>query len=204
LGRRRLRSLIANVSEQLALPWHKLRGPRRPPPDGLSIAQAEARIRHRRYEVAHVFDQRGRQLFRQEGDPDAVRFDAADLPLLKDATLLHNHPPHRQYRPDDLRYEGGSFSRSDLDLAVLHDLAALRVVTTSRRHIVVRPRGGWPVDAHTMVAIYLEVEAAVRREFALAVDTGQMTDAETAGALTDEVVERVARTSGLAYQREHW
>jgi hypothetical protein len=199
------RKLLARPASELgelwAWLWWRIRGPRRLRPDGLTIAQAEERFRRRRFETAYVFDRHGRQLLRQEGAELSVVVDPVPP---KDAVVVHNHPPDRRYRPDDPRYDGGSFSSTDLDFAVWHDLSEIRVVTEHWLHIATRPSGGWPVDADTMVAICQDVESVVRNEMreALAMRRVTAAEADAREVIRDEVVRRVASIVGFGYRRE--
>jgi hypothetical protein len=141
-------------------------------------------------------------VLRKRGTPDGVYFAAEDLPLLKDALLIHNHPPRRSFPRTDPRYEGGSFSERDLDLVLTYDIAEMRAVTPGWRYVIARPPGGWIPDADSTVAVYREELAGLELEDERAVEAGEATMAQADGIRPHRVVERIAAWGRFAYRRE--
>ena len=197
---RRLPDIIAELGESIVWLGWRIRGPRRLPPDTRTIEQAERAIVNRRFEIACVFDQEGRQVFRQEGTSEGLDFAADDLAHLRDAIVVHNHPPYRHYRRSDPRYQGGTLSATDLAFAIQYDVFAIRAVTPGWRYVSVRPIGGWPADADTIRSMIRETRVRVDSDLVLAVATGRMTVAEAQGYASDEVVRRVAQAAGFSYE----
>jgi hypothetical protein len=180
----------------------RLRRSRRLPVNGWTSEEVERRICDEEVEWADVFDHDGRQVLRKRGTADGVFFVADELPLLKDALLVHNHPPNHRYDPADPRFEGGSFSERDLDLVLTYDIAELRAVTPGWRYVIVRPPNGWIVDPDSATSAFREQLTAVDIEDERAILEGTLSEEEADGTRVDRAFRRVAAWGGFAYRRE--
>ena len=183
--------------------WQRVRGkpldPRVFPPNRWTLPEVERRIRDEPVEWAYVVDRTGRQVFRARGNPDSVSTVSA---VLKDASLIHNHPPYTRYPVSDPRYPGRSFSNMDIALLLASDLATMIVVTPGLRYVILRPIGGWVPDAESAVAYYRDAEVEVRREVTEAVQAGWINAIEVEARVADAVIRRLAEWGSFAYRRE--
>ena len=131
--------------------------------------------------------------------------------------MTHNHPANRGYPRNDPRYDGGGFSRWDLQTAIDGDVAEMRAVTERHTYVVRRPVDGWTVsvdavsgvsnpssDPHGDPGLYREAigEAAevIRRE--VAAGTRDPRDAQSDAEVTPEALVRLAPIAGFAYERQ--
>jgi hypothetical protein len=172
-------------------------GPRRFPPNDWTIEETERRLLDELVEWAVVFDGGGRQLFRQRGTRQTVSFSADDVPLLRNAVDVHNHP-----RGEGERSEGLTLSLTDLVFAVRFDVAEMRVVTTGWRFTLRRPDGGWPTDEWVIGEVYNEMFASARTDLRGDLAEGQMTPEDVSGRIHDEALRRVAEWGRFDYRRE--
>jgi hypothetical protein len=171
--------------------------PRRYPPNRWTIDEAERRLAAAPIEWAVVFDRSGRQLFRQRGTRHTVSFSTQDVPLLRDATVVHNHPREEGERAEDL-----TLSLTDLVFAVRFDVAEMRVVTTGWRFTLRRPESGWPVDETVIGEVYNELFAAEIVAFDGAVAEGLLTDEQARRLAHNETLTRVAAWGRIDYHKE--
>jgi hypothetical protein len=175
---------------------------RRLRPNDWTPEEVERRIWDEDVEWAYVFDSAGRQVLRKRGTADGVFFGADEVPVLRDALLIHNHPPQREYPRWDPRYEGGSFSERDLDLVLTYDIAEMRAVTSGWRYVVVRPLGGWVSDAESAVAAYSAQMKLLRAEDAFAIEAGDLTEQEADGTRAHRTLLYLAAWGRFSYRRE--
>jgi hypothetical protein len=183
------------------------------PRNGHDLAHAEAYIASERREIGYVFAPDGSQRARRVGWETGVSFGGIDL---NDAIVIHNHPPNRRFRREDPRYDGGGFSRLDLQTAIDGKVAELRAVTEKYLYVLRRPPGGWQVSAEAVAGademggrpphdrgIYREQLDAVRVEGLRRVAAGELdvAAAESNAEVLNEVVARVARIAEFGYER---
>ena len=88
-------------------------------------------------EVAAAFDKDGEQIFRTSGSTDMVKFQEYQIAQMQDSILTHNHP-----------VTGGSFSDSDIRLAIRGNVAEIRAVGSDGMgnhyaYSMIRPPDGW-------------------------------------------------------------
>jgi hypothetical protein len=181
--------------------WDRVCG--RPPrprsfrPNGWTIEEVGRAIRNQPIEWGYVFDPSGKQVVRRRGTKRVVAFDQTELPLLGDATLVHNHPVD-----DDTPEESHTFSSLDLVFAVRYNLLESHVVAGSWRFVIRRPAAGWPADEEIVLAISNEASDAITRELVVAVAEGRRTESETDAILPHEIIRVVAEWGDIAYLRE--
>lgn len=129
------------------------------------IQDVEARIVHdKARETAVAVASDGRVLLEKTGEVDRVEFSAAEMQRIAGSTVTHNHP------------SGEGFSKSDIQTAMLANLAELRVVganSSGVRHLYsLRPATGawraaaWPEISAVYETLSAEVESALRAEIA--------------------------------------
>ena len=118
---------------------------------GAKAAQAEEQklIGLTDHEEMRVFDSRGRLIGTGRGDQNTVNVPESALGKLKNSTITHNHPG------------GDAFSRTDVALAIGHNLREMRAVAAdgSFVYILRRPPTRWP-SIPTMEAAYREADSA--------------------------------------------
>ncbi len=149
-------------------------------------------IRHNPLESAYAFDRQGILVLSKRGAKSEIGFTAAELLLLKDMVLTHNHPA-------DV-----SLSPSDVELATAADIAEIRVVTPQWRHSLRRPPRGWDTVYFESVLkpAYDRHADAVRVSFVRAIRSYSMTRAAAEAEFHHTVWMQVARELGLQYTRE--
>src|SRR5262245_38913201 len=74
------------------------------PPNEWTIEESERRLLDEPVEWAIVFDGSGRQHFRRRSTRKTVSFSAEDVPHLRDALVVHNHPLEDLNSAEDLPY----------------------------------------------------------------------------------------------------
>ena len=155
-----------------------------------ALQKAETSIVGLPYERAHVFDSRGKTLLVKDGEKNLVRFEAKELPLMKNSIFTHNHPTI-----------GGSFSIEDIMLAAKRDVAEMRAVGSKYTHRMIRPEAGWP-EVGLIENEYRITDREVRAEFTRNIALGRMTADEANLHHHNEVWVVVARKLGMNYLRE--
>lgn len=83
---------------------------------GISLPDIENRIRSQKFESAAIFKD-GKQLLFKNGEQSSVSFTDAEVTLMRDAILTHNHPGSK------------SFSREDVSMFVRQEMAEVRAVS---------------------------------------------------------------------------
>lgn len=168
---------------------------RLPAPIGADLAADAARLAQRRplaaaldaeaeriagaaIEHLILFDASGQQTLAKVGDAESVRLSAAELRLLPDAVLLHNHTGLPQ-----------SFSVDDVRLAVWHGLAEMHAVDRLFHYRLVRPPGEtWgPETWQRLDPIWAEVESDVQQRLAAALSAGRI-DPDQASVLLEHLI----------------
>jgi hypothetical protein len=202
-----------NLRDLIAAHRQRGRAVRDLPLNRHDLAQAERSIAGARREIGYVFAPDGSQRARRIGWESGVSFGGVDL---SDAIVTHNHPANRRYPPSDPRYDGGGFSRWDLQTAIAGNVAEIRAVTERYVYTLRRPSDGWSVSAEAIAGtddmrgrpprdrgIYRDQLDAVRREFIRRVASGELdpATAESNAEVLHEVVRRVASIAGFTYER---
>ncbi len=151
-----------------------------------AIIEAESLIINKTNEAAVAVGSDGKILLEKEGDVDRITFSVAEMQRIAGATVTHNHP------------SGEGFSKSDIQTAILANLAELRAVGTNSAGVghlySLRPATGawrvaaWPEISAVYEALTREVEAALRAEIA----GGTMTAREAGDEHSHRVLTRLA------------
>lgn len=154
-----------------------------------SIRTAERRIRNEAIEEAHVVAADGSVLLAKGGTKSQVAFTTAEVQLMKNATLTHNHP-------------AGSwgFSDADVNIAIAADMAEMRSVTRDRQvSSLLRPPGGWGVSPTEAVRVFNETSRQIASAIGPLVQAGRITVAEAQQRHFRDVAERLAGRFGWTY-----
>ena len=166
-----------------------------------AVLKQEAAIRPQKFESAAVFDQAGRRTLFKDGTTSAVHFTDAEMALMKNAVLTHNHPGGWNYPADDVRRMGNSLGRADVSLAVEADLAAIRAVSPTADYTLARPEGGWGMTGKQAQAQMQGAFDEVRVEFNEAIRNGEITYKQAEAYNNHEALSRVAERNGWRYER---
>lgn len=167
------------------------------------IRAVEDEIRQSRWvEIAVVLDpQTGREIWRKQGIAEAVGFSRLELAIMRDGLLTHNHPIGWRFPASDPRHAGTSFTRSDIEVALMADVAELRAVTPQLRFSLKRPRTGWP-DHRTVLGDYDVIFRDVTYALVRDIRNGFLDDDTAMVRRGHEVVLRLSLTHKLDYSRE--
>jgi hypothetical protein len=168
--------------------------PGRYPPDGRTLEQAMAAIRHAPVEIGYGYDADGQLRFVQVGDDNGiVGFDQNDLAAIAGGLFVHNHPPY-DFPEGDPRRRAGSFSPHDLVFMWEYDLVEMVAVTAERTYVLRRPPGGYFLDPGEIIQEYDKLVDAVRIRLNHAADSGLIDPQEALarGRWADDVMEILA------------
>jgi len=98
----------------------------------IALEEFENLIRDSIFEIGGAF-QNGQLVFAPKiGTSRSISFVFAEILLMRDGLLVHNHP------------RGSCFSSQDLQLAAVADLSILKVVGSFGDFLAHRPASGWP------------------------------------------------------------
>lgn len=153
-----------------------------------ALVAQEASIASQPIEHAFAVAADGSVVLRKSGGKSSVSFTAAEVTLLKDAHMTHNHP-------------GGTwgFSPEDGRFALGADMAEIRAVTTIRLSSLRRPPGGWQRTQAELNQALRVADAAVTQLFQAQISAGTMTVADAQRYHYHEVWTRVAHALGWDY-----
>ncbi len=169
-----------------------------------TIRQIEDRIRTNPTESLHAVDQNGNVVLSKQGAQYEVDLSPAEIALLRDTIVTHNHPRGLGFTSSDPRSGGNSFSRDDICTACDASVAEMRAVTPVWRFIMKRPASGWDTQYWQQVIypVFRQHDLQVGLDFWQAIGNGAMTRAQAEAQHYHEVWTRVARDLGLDYRRE--
>lgn len=109
-------------------------------------------------EEAIIVGSTGNVLFEVAGTDNAVYFQEYQIPQLKDATLVHDHPGGRCLSPEDI-YLG---ALRDMEAVIAVSRTPADVTTgTFRRFTIRRPTNGWPPITSEQ---FYRMDRAIERE----------------------------------------
>jgi hypothetical protein len=166
------------------------------------VRRTEDVIRRQPFESPYVYDQNGVLLLKKDGAQFEVEILTAEMKLLPGAIVTHNHPWGLNFRENDPRSEGDSFSFDDIRTAAIGNVAEMRTVTPRVRYSMRPAAAGWPEPALIESAFNL-ADAEIQTRFRADIQVGRMTQPEAEARHYDEIWKLVARRLGLIYQKEH-
>jgi hypothetical protein len=146
----------------------------------------------RRSEKALIVDGRGEALLEKAGTARSVGFTAAELRLMKDAHVVHNHPSGQSLSPADLHVAIGA------DAQTMVAIGRDAVTGKFKNYSFNRPAGGWP-QFETVMRIRAEATAAVMEKLYREVGEGRITSDEAAARHHDEVWKLVQHRVDVGY-----
>jgi hypothetical protein len=159
---------------------------------GAAIRDKENEIANNPQESAAVYGANGKLLFENKGGRSSVHFTSEQVGQMKGATLTHNHPG------------GSSFSPDDVALAVRTEMAEMRAVSSEWTHSVKPPEGGWSAEwgrKNGLIDSLNRHNMGVRQEFNRRITDGTLEIEEAEADHWHEVWKRVAKDTGVRYER---
>ena len=170
------------------------------------ILKYEKQIVGNRFESAYVVNMQGQTLLYKKGQEFSVEFTGDEIDLMRGSILTHNHPMGWQYEDFDPRRQGNSFSPQDIFLASRSQLAEIRAVTPVWRYSMKPPEEGWSFDFYLdkIRPAYDEAEEYVKNRFERLIYSQKMIYAEAEARHFHEVWKRVAKKTGVIYNRVKW
>jgi hypothetical protein len=164
--------------------------------DGI-VKVSEMELRYLSYlrdrETGIIFDIDGNEITRTGGDSDVVVWSDDDIVLMKDAVMTHNHP-----------VTGGSFSISDVELAMKADMVEIRAVgRDSLDNVYVyrltRPPAGWGELGKYYETVGTSNDA-VKNELWAKINDRVIAPSKAEFTHNHEVMKRVADRMGWNYE----
>ena len=146
-------------------------------------------------EMAIVLDPNGNVVFKKTSNtPNYVRFTRYEVSRMKGNIVTHNHP------------RGTSLSTDDVRLAMTGELAEMRAAGKRYRYSIKPGPAGWSEDLwkRTIEREVARINQQVFSEFKPLTNSGKLSYADAELQHWHEVWTRVARTTGLIYERTEW
>ena len=136
---RPLRDIVGSEEVRRLMASARSGGPSGGGEGGMSPAERVARqledqIRHNPSETLYALDASGTVVLTKTGGRQDIALSLLEVARLRDTTLTHNHPA------------GNAFSRADIQVAAVGDVAEIRVVTPVARFVLRRPASGLGPD----------------------------------------------------------
>lgn len=152
------------------------------------------------HEEAYIFTADG-QIVHRIGEKSSVTYTDADVPMLKNSVMTHNHPlVWSMPEGDPMRELGNSFSPADIVFSAHHDLKQIRAVSGDVLFVADRPEGGWPDYRDLHMAIeYADLD--VSDEFRAKIKNGDLTVPMAQAMHFHEIMSRVLPKWGIGYTR---
>jgi hypothetical protein len=151
----------------------------------------ESSVKDSDVENAAVFTADGHKILEKAGTSDTIYFEKGEIQAMRDAYVTHNHPP------------GGSFSTSDVEMAIKGDVAEIRAVDQKYRYILTRGKEGWPDNHQVITAEFRDELGYVKEDLYDRAERGEIPYEDALPAAWDETWKRVARYHpGMNYRRE--
>ncbi|MCX7049622.1 MAG: hypothetical protein NTX50_29570 [Candidatus Sumerlaeota bacterium] len=160
-----------------------------------AIEDGEAKYIGERIEWGRVVRPDGSQVFPDKpGKRSSISFTWREWFKMEDNEFFHTHP------------SGNSFSDHDLILASEANVS--RMITSGinslgekHRHILVRPKGGWP-SSMEMKRAYSEVFPQARDEMLEKISSDRKMKSRYEADFRHEVIKRLASRFKISYNRE--
>ena len=110
----------------------------------VALSDTEAKIRKLKTERIYAYDQNGKEISHStRGTSTSTKLPSGYN--YKDAILTHNHPGKGLTNNIAGRI-GRSFSSADIAIAVTHNAAEVRAITSSYTYSMKRPKNGWGIS----------------------------------------------------------
>jgi hypothetical protein len=151
----------------------------------------ESSVKDSDVENAAVFTADGHKILEKAGTNDTIYFEKGEIQAMRDAYVTHNHPT------------GGSFSTSDVEMAIKGDVAEIRAVDQKYRYILTRGKEGWPDNHQVITAEFRDELGYVKEDLYDRAERGEIPYEDALPAAWDETWKRVASYHpGMNYRRE--
>ena len=168
-----------------------------PAPTSAALAAArlaEEAIRSVDREIVVAFNLAGREILRKTGMADHVDLEPAEVRLLRDAVITHNH----------LTGFVDTFWVADVRVAALARASEVRVVTPTTTLVLRPPQSGWSHDwaERTFVPAWERERRQLISEMRGRIRRGEASHDEANRILHHECWNRVAWRLGMQYGRD--
>ena len=154
------------------------------------------------YETAVLFDKKGKILIDKRGEASRVGFSKAELDMMKDGVLTHNHPKGWSYPENSVRRIGNSLSIEDFETAITGDLAEIRAVTPHYTFSMKRPEKGWGVTKERFVKEYDKLENKLLKENKARIAKKTLTADQATVSHYHTLAQSIAKKYGWKYEKK--
>jgi SPP1 gp7 family putative phage head morphogenesis protein len=170
------------------------------------VAKYEKQIVSQHFESAYAVNQQGQVILFKKGQTYSVDFTDDEIKKLENTILTHNHPRGWKYPDDDPRRQGNSFSDDDIRMACKAKLAEIRAVTPMWRHRMKPPATGWDLYfwENTVKPEFDKADIEVTKWFEDKIARGKISYEKASALHYHKVWKRVAKSTGLIYNRVRW
>lgn len=117
-----------------------------------ALASAEASIRDKKAEHVVVINPNGELIGKGKGGKHSAALPVGSRSQLHNTIVTHNHP------------SGGTFSQSDIRVAISGDVREIRAVGVDGTYSLKRPKQGWKITVDQYNDEYKTISARVRTQ----------------------------------------
>jgi len=172
--------------------------------DGMNkVREFERKIRLELSEHSLAIREDGTQVVLKSGEEGHVAFTARQIRAMKDGILTHNHPPANSVtvggHSPEAGYEGSTFSKSDIRMAVLADLLSIRAVAPEGVYQLTRPKEGWPPMAEVVQSFDALSESLYQEMLASYREDPKFSAQEATRRYSNGILEELSRKHGMGY-----
>ena len=170
--------------------------------ESVAVRNIEMGIRNNKFETGVVIDKNGNEILRVKGKRYKVEYSVNDIIKMKDNILTHNHP--YAVGKKGVLSIGTSFSREDIDAAIVADVKEIRAVTPKYTFSLKRPKGGWGVSRYEMYSKYREVNSRVQKKLVSYIVDNKFSNVSKERAMVLEshlTIKELAKYYGWGYSK---
>ena len=159
-----------------------------------SLDKVERQIARRKTEKAVVLDYQGKVIAEKTSrSQDEVVFDVEQVKSFRGKIFTHNHPVVSAFSPEDIEF------------AMEFGLAQLRLVDRKYKYVLIPGPEGWSLSTWESVERILgQVKKEVGTILTEKIVSGKMSEDQFDEAFWHEVWDRIAKQTGLKYERRRW
>ena len=167
----------------------------------LTVIENEIRM-NADYETGVLLDKKGKILLDKRGEASRVGFSKAEIDMMKDGILTHNHPKGWSYPKNSVRRIGNSFSIDDFETAIVGDLAEIRAVTPHYTFSMKRPEKGWGVTKERFVKEYNKLDKKLLKENKARIANRTLTADQATVSHYHTLAQSIAEKYGWTYEKK--
>lgn len=184
-GRNNCRHFLMYISDERAA---EMRGMQDAKIQEQGIQNVEDKIRNQDFESAALYDKDGNRILFKNGEKSQVTFTRAEIALMKDGVLTHNHP------------NSLSFSDADMTFFADHGLKEIRAVSRRFDYSLTNPTGK-RVPVNDIMDYYTESNRVIAKQLSDGIKAGAFDKQFALDSHGHYVNERVAEHFGFNYSR---